>query len=204
MPPARAAPASRSSRTAVAAAAVDAAPCVLVRTPKNVGGRCSPWPITAKMIVSFRPMTLNATAPTSTSWASSGTARMPARSRALRSRQNDPAGFAGRRLRYPDADQGRDRRPERRGVEHRHPGAADGGEDARADERRQDAHALAHAGQRGVGGREVAAAEHVLAQPGPGRAENARGRPVAEGDQVDDPQLLARSHREQGRRRSPR
>ena len=35
-------------------------PCTPRTIPKNVGGRCRPWPMTAKTMVSFRPMMLNA------------------------------------------------------------------------------------------------------------------------------------------------
>ena len=45
-------------------AATDPAPCTPLTIPRNDGGRCRPWPITAKMMVSFKPMMLNAPAVT--------------------------------------------------------------------------------------------------------------------------------------------
>src|SRR5215208_4976217 len=63
-PTVRASPSRRRTRAAVRPPSTLPAPCTLLRTPKKDAGRCRPWSMTAKSVLSRNPRTLKATATT--------------------------------------------------------------------------------------------------------------------------------------------
>ena len=186
----------RMSQAEVTPPAIAPIPCAVPMTPTKDGERWRASLVTAKISVSENPATSSAVARPIVSSRSTRVRAMCVRPAEI-SLHEVVLLHGARRLGEAERDERCSRDEERRRVDDRDDGAAPGGEDARARERRDEAQPFADRLVRAVRLGEQLVGDHRLQHRAARGREDVAAEAVEQRDAVEDPHVAAVVHEEQ-------